>query len=151
MYFKANQFTKIKLLGANKLSGYYDSQKGGFYDLGTNTTENTDFVLLLRFFYCLLYLFHNLIIAKQNPLATNALLSPYYHPKEKKPYKVNNKISAKPLKYMVPKRGLEPPHLAALDPKSSVSTNSTTSANLLCYIWCRRGDSNSHKRSLTCP
>ena len=30
---------------------------------------------------------------------------------------------------MVPKRGLEPPHLAALDPKSSVSTNSTTSAH----------------------
>ena len=25
--------------------------------------------------------------------------------------------------YMVPKRGLEPPRLAALDPKSSVSTN----------------------------
>ena len=29
---------------------------------------------------------------------------------------------------MVPKKGLEPPRLAALDPKSSVSTNSTTSA-----------------------
>ena len=27
---------------------------------------------------------------------------------------------------MVPRRGLEPPHLAALDPKSSVSTNFTT-------------------------
>ncbi len=31
---------------------------------------------------------------------------------------------------MVPKRGLEPPRLAALDPKSSVSTSSTTSAYL---------------------
>lgn len=30
--------------------------------------------------------------------------------------------------FMVPKRGLEPPRLAALDPKSSVSTISTTSA-----------------------
>lgn len=30
--------------------------------------------------------------------------------------------------YMVPKKGLEPPRLAALDPKSSVSTSSTTSA-----------------------
>lgn len=30
--------------------------------------------------------------------------------------------------YLVPKKGLEPSHLAALDPKSSVSTNSTTSA-----------------------
>ena len=29
---------------------------------------------------------------------------------------------------MVPKKGLEPPRLSALDPKSSVSTNSTTSA-----------------------
>ena len=34
---------------------------------------------------------------------------------------------------MVPKRGLEPPHLAALDPKSSVSTNSTTSAHFLIF------------------
>ncbi len=33
-----------------------------------------------------------------------------------------------PVSYVVPKRGLEPPHLAVLDPKSSVSTNSTTSA-----------------------
>ena len=38
-----------------------------------------------------------------------------------------------PVSYMVPKRGLEPPHLAALDPKSSVSTNSTTSAEVV-YI-----------------
>ncbi len=32
---------------------------------------------------------------------------------------------------MVPKKGLEPSRLAALDPKSSVSTNSTTSAHIL--------------------
>ncbi len=32
----------------------------------------------------------------------------------------------KMLKLMVPRRGLEPPHLTALDPKSSVSTNFTT-------------------------
>jgi hypothetical protein len=53
---------------------------------------------------------------------------------------------------VVPKRGLEPPHLAVLDPKSSVSTNSTTSAN--CFrgrYWCRRGDSNSHRQMPTSP
>ena len=52
---------------------------------------------------------------------------------------------------MVPKRGLEPPHLAVLDPKSSVSTNSTTSAELSGVVWCRRGDSNSHKHTLASP
>ena len=30
------------------------------------------------------------------------------------------------MEFLVPRRGLEPPHLAALDPKSSVSTNFTT-------------------------
>ena len=35
---------------------------------------------------------------------------------------------------MVPKRGLEPPRLAALDPKSSVSTNSTTSAHIFVFV-----------------
>ena len=34
-------------------------------------------------------------------------------------------------KKMVRMRGLEPPHLAALDPKSSVYTNFTTSAHVV--------------------
>ncbi len=33
-----------------------------------------------------------------------------------------------PLGYLVRVKGVEPPRLAALDPKSSVSTNSTTPA-----------------------
>ena len=39
------------------------------------------------------------------------------------------KFHNSPFLLMVPKRGLEPPHLTVLDPKSSVSTNSTTSAH----------------------
>ena len=39
--------------------------------------------------------------------------------------KADSLKSAYPL---VRARGLEPPHIAALDPKSSVSTNSTTPA-----------------------
>ncbi len=34
---------------------------------------------------------------------------------------------------MVRSRGLEPPHLAALDPKSSVYTNFTTTAKHITY------------------
>ena len=33
------------------------------------------------------------------------------------------------LRFLVRMKGVEPPRLAALDPKSSVSTSSTTSAN----------------------
>jgi len=33
---------KLSAFVANKLSGYYDSQKGGFHDLGTHTTGDTD-------------------------------------------------------------------------------------------------------------
>ena len=38
---------------------------------------------------------------------------------------------------MVRVRGLEPPRIAALEPKSSVSTNSTMLA-----LWCRNQESN---------
>ena len=37
-----------------------------------------------------------------------------------------------PLGYLVRVKGVEPPRLAALDPKSSVSTNSTTPAFVCC-------------------
>ena len=36
--------------------------------------------------------------------------------------------------FLVRMEGLEPAHLSALDPKSSVSTNFTTSANLFQHI-----------------
>jgi len=38
----------FQLLGTNKLSGYYDSQKGGFHDLGTHTTGDTDNEVIRR-------------------------------------------------------------------------------------------------------
>ena len=49
----------------------------------------------------------------------------YYDVPKKKP-----ELHRIPVSYLVPKRGLEPPRLAALDPKSSVSTSSTTSADI---------------------
>ncbi len=36
--------------------------------------------------------------------------------------------------FVVPKKGLEPSRLTALDPKSSVSTNSTTSAHKINFM-----------------
>ena len=39
-----------------------------------------------------------------------------------------------PLGYIVRVKGVEPPRLAALDPKSSVSTNSTTPAFIVILL-----------------
>jgi hypothetical protein len=39
-----------------------------------------------------------------------------------------------PFDYLVRVKGVEPPHLSALDPKSSVSTNSTTPAFIVMLL-----------------
>ena len=59
----------------------------------------------------------------------------------RKPYKHQTdallcfyKGSEKLVMMMVPKAGLEPARLAALPPQDSVSTYSTTSANLLFFL-----------------
>ena len=41
---------------------------------------------------------------------------------------IDNKISYKKSRFLVRVKGVEPPRLAALDPKSSMSTNSITPA-----------------------
>ena len=43
--------------------------------------------------------------------------------------KIKEKAPAHARAFTVRMKGVEPPRLSALDPKSSVSTNSTTSAN----------------------
>ena len=44
-------------------------------------------------------------------------------------------FSFEKFKVMVPRRGLEPPRLSALDPKSSVYTNFTTWAHLKRHLF----------------
>ena len=84
-----------------------------------------------------LYRTHDCGALSHADIGKEVKLSGWVHRPASRCYAVKGFVSAGALRSLVPRGGLEPPHLSAHEPESCVSTNSTTWAGV-CERWGRK-------------